>query len=204
MKPTASRKAQAETDSGRSLLLSALRKLAKDDNELFRILIGLFVPIKPKTSVEKAIQQFDVALDDENFRKVTKLIIAKIREIWTQGDKQAEEEDDLSPEDSKYTSAIATIITDPRTPEYIGKTLCTIMSSILDGRECNIKPRSLADLGELIAIILEDNSLPHKVKEPFSVAATEVMNRLVTGDEMESAWFRKYFEAASKREAVKE
>jgi uncharacterized protein (UPF0147 family) len=121
----------------------------------------------------------------------------------TEHDTDEDSHDDLSDEDNKYTTAIATIITDPRTPEYIGKTLCTIMSSILDNTECKIKPRSLADLGELIAIILEDNSLPDAVRQPFSDAATEVMNQLAKDDEMGSAWFRRYFEAATKREASK-
>jgi hypothetical protein len=89
MKQQTRRTAQAKPDNGRNLLLSALRKLAKEDNELFRILVGLFVPIKSKTSIKKAIEQFDAALDDENFRKVAKLIVAKIREVWAQGGEQA-------------------------------------------------------------------------------------------------------------------
>ncbi len=137
--------------------------------------------------------------------KKPSLSIALERAINSNPDEDTEHDsdDELSDEDNKYTTAIATIITDPRTPEYIGKTLCTIMSSILDGRECKIKPRSLADLGELIAIVLEDDSLPDEVKRPFSDAATEVMNRLSQGDELESAWFRRYFEAATKRETSK-
>jgi hypothetical protein len=85
MKQSTTRQAQAETDGARNLLLTALRKLANEDHELFKILIGLFVPIKRKATDEALIQQFDAALNDEEFRKVAKLIIAECKKIWKGG-----------------------------------------------------------------------------------------------------------------------
>jgi hypothetical protein len=99
-----------------------------------------------------------------------------------------------------YTAALYRVVSDLRTPRHLAEPLTIIISNVLDGTDGKLNPQPFANLGQLIAGILADESLPDTILRPIRDAATEVMNQLVEGDEMATAWYRQCFAKAIKRE----